>query len=507
MIDSDGLISTAAGNGQAASYVDPGPVPATQTSIWHGSMYLFDDNNGGFYFTHWGPAASYPPCCYFRHVDGAGRMTAVWLPSTSYGGPLAAGQDRRGNIYLGGGTSPFSGVNARAIYRLVLGTGGDTPTSPAMQRILGNAEESPWWGSSCVEHITPKAVGTVIGLAFGPDDTLYASDHCDYEEGGGYYRLFKSAVIGSRVVSEDGREVYSFAVNQQQQDGRHMRTYHALTGGLLYELGYDPSGLLSDIRDGDGNVTLIERDAGGKPLAIVSPFGQRTELTLDGKGYLAGIRPDPNSPARSFVYSDQGLLLSQTDARGYQHSYQYDSLGRVERATDAAGKTTQYSLEQSPGYHKVTSTSPEGRITSYQSQDDGSGNRTLTVSFPDGTSNTSVLDSRTGRQTTTLSDGTVITQSRDSDPVYGRQYPITSTTVSTPAKLTMKQSSTRSVTLSDPEDPLTVTAWSESSTVNGKTSTTSYNGSTRTFTDSTPAGRTSTRTLDARGRVISASPS
>ena len=50
-----------------------------------------------------------------------------------------------------------------------------------------------------------------------------------------------------------------------------------------------PDGILSTITDGYGNVTSIERLPDGTPVAIVSPYGQRTTLGINGDGYLGSI--------------------------------------------------------------------------------------------------------------------------------------------------------------------------------------------------------------------------
>src|SRR6185295_19196260 len=90
--------------------------------------------------------------------------------------------------------------------------------------------------------------------------------------------------VGRRVVGSDGSELFEF-----DRKGRHIRTRHTVTGAVLYTMTYDEQGLLSEIRDGDGLTTRIERGGDGAPNAIVAPFGQRTTLTVDGEGWLATI--------------------------------------------------------------------------------------------------------------------------------------------------------------------------------------------------------------------------
>lgn len=499
MIDSSGIISTVAGTGTPAPYgnIPPGPAPAVESRIWALSMSIVPDDDGGFYFTHAKPESSTPPCCYLRHVDAAGVIKSVWMGISSRStGDFSMARNSAGELYLG---SLYIGKEIR---KLVFTEGSPVP---AVVRVLGNAEQEPSWDSTCVENIYPKAVGMVNALAFGPEDKLYATDTCYYWNGGpnARRRLISGGMAPGWAVSEDGRQLYEFDFNDPRRDGRHLATYDALTAGKLYEFEYDTDGLLVAIRDGDGSVTTIERDDEGSPMAIVAPSGQRTELQADDNGYLTAIRPDPDGPAHGFAYGAEGLMKAQMDPRGFLHKYVYDSLGRIERVANAENNISVLSTEQSQNFQRVTYTTPEGRVTKYETQDAIDGKRTTKVIFPDNTYNQSVLDSRMGKQSTTLADGTKIDQELTPDPIFGMQHPVTNSTTTTPSGLKMVQTATRTVTLSNQSNPLTLTSWNESTKVNGKTSSTVYDPPTRTFTEVTPEGRTTTTEIDDQGRTTS----
>jgi len=70
----------------------------------------------------------------------------------------------------------------------------------------------------------------------------------------------------SLIPSSDGQLLFHF-----DDDGRHARTLHALTGAVLYQFSYDEVGRLTSVTDVDGNVTSIERAPDGNPRAIVAP--------------------------------------------------------------------------------------------------------------------------------------------------------------------------------------------------------------------------------------------
>ncbi|HET8937491.1 MAG TPA: hypothetical protein VFN67_28805 [Polyangiales bacterium] len=113
------------------------------------------------------------------------------------------------------------------------------------------------------------------------------------------------------VASQDRQRLYEF-----NGIGRHTRTIHGFTGQTLLNFEYDTAGRLTAVVDGDAQRTTIERSSNGDPQAIVAPFGQRTELTLDGHGYLATIKPDPNHPAYRFTYRPDGLMTQLIDPAG-----------------------------------------------------------------------------------------------------------------------------------------------------------------------------------------------
>ena len=88
------------------------------------------------------------------------------------------------------------------------------------------------------------------------------------------------------------------------------------------------------------------------------------------------------------------------------------------------------------------------------------------------------------------------------DPRFGMQAPIPSSlTLRMPSGLTSALTTSRNVTLSDPNNLLSLTASTDTITLNGRTATSTYDAATKTFTDRSPANRQVTSTIDAQGRV------
>ncbi len=172
-------------------------------------------------------------------------------------------------------------------------------------------------------------LGFVDTLAVAPDGNL------DFSSGASVFRQSPalSGFTGGSLTLPDatGNQVYVF-----DSSGRHLQTIDPLTRATLYTFGYDTNGLLTSIRDVDGKLTQIERATTGAPTALIGPFGQRTELGLDGSSYLNQVK-NPAGEQVTFTYGTGGLLASSQDARGGQSHYDFFGFGSLNRAKDRAG--------------------------------------------------------------------------------------------------------------------------------------------------------------------------
>jgi RHS repeat-associated protein len=298
------------------------------------------------------------------------------------------------------------------------------------------------------------------------------------------------------IPSADGSELYEFTGS-----GQHFRTVHTLTGATRYSFSYDGVGRLSSITDGDGNVTQIERDGAGNPTAIVAPFGQRTALTLDGNAYLASIA-DPAGNVTQGTYSSEGLLQTFADPRGNVSRFTYDTAGRVTRDEDAAGGVKALASTTTTSSTTTTMTTALNRVSTYLVETLPSGSTHRVDTAPDGT-RTDLLIGTDASRTTTAPDGTVTTLLPAPDPRFGMQAPLPSSlTIRAPSGLTSTLMTSRTATLSDPNNLLSLITQTDTVALNGRTGTSTYTAATKTFTDTSPAGRQVTSTLDPQGRVL-----
>ncbi len=69
------------------------------------------------------------------------------------------------------------------------------------------------------------------------------------------------------IGAADANELYVF-----DSIGRHLRTIHALTAGVLHHFRYDSDGRLIEIKDGTGNITRVEHQTTDTASEIVGPL-------------------------------------------------------------------------------------------------------------------------------------------------------------------------------------------------------------------------------------------
>ena len=486
----DGIITTVAGNGSCSYSGDGGPATSAGLGIGSalenglavgadGSLYIVDTDSGGSSSSR------------IRRVSPDGIITTVagngardfggdGGPATSTAlsanGGLAVGAD--GSLYIADNFNNLRRVGPDGVITTIAGNG---------TRDFGGDG-----GPAILAGLAP------FGVAVGADGSIYVVDQANYR-----IRRLKESLPGFSVSdlaipSSDGMELYQF-----NPSGRHLKTLNALTGAIKYQFVYNASGQLTSVTDGDDNVTTIERDGIGNATAIVAPFGQRTTLTLDANGYLASIT-NPSGEAHHITYSADGLLATFSDPKGNTSTMAYDPLGRLLTDTNAAGGSqTLARTELINGGYIASRATPLGRKTTHRIEFPSAGGMTRTDTQPDATVTTRAIGTD-GSTKTTLADGTLINSLDGPDPRFTMLAPIPKSIATTTGGLTSTQATARSVTLSDPNNPLSLTTLTDTVTLNGRTATSTYNAATKTTTTTSAAGRTATGTIDTQGRLLSA---
>ena len=341
-----------------------------------------------------------------------------------------------------------------------------------------------------------------------PTGTLFLGNG---EQRNGYQMGTPVSFNGNTLVtSEDGSEVYVFNTS----NGQHLQTQRPMTGAIEYKFSYDAAGNLSKVTDAKGNVTTIQRDASEHPTAIVSPFGQTTTLNVDSNGFLSQLT-DPLGISVSFTNSSAGLLTARTDGNGNIYNYTYDGTGRLIKDADPVGGYTGLTRTNATSGlgSTVAQTTAMGVTSSFQNAiqvswvQDGTSpfSEQRTMTWPDGLQATATKGQQGNQRTEsyTLPDGTSYSETLGPDPVWGLQVPIATSEIFSQGSLTMNTTANRSTTLGTVGNPFSVTSQTDSSTVNGRTYTTTFTGPNLQYVTTSPVGRTLTVGLDSLERVAS----
>ncbi len=497
-IDTGGFIATVAGGPIGFSAGNGGPASeATFTRIYDmefgpdDSLYVLDEIVGGL----------------LRRIRSDGLIEGVagyGNDGISEGGealtqfldrPTAIAVSKTGTIWINPVISPglpgCTGEDVPLVREITL--------DGQIRTIAGKAQSccSDAFGGGCGEGgpALPAWLGSANALTSSPDDGVYAFN------GAFVYRLRsdmpKQVDHGFVVVEEDGRTAYLFDVS-----GRHLETVDARLGITQRLMGYDPNGLLTSITDEDGLITTIERDALGTPTVVRGPFGHETTLGLDPNGWLTDIGT-PAGPSWHATFDESGLMQTWSNRNGHTGIFDWAPDGRLLEDQNAASGALTLTRVDSPNRTvDTTFTTSLGRETAYHSSRGPDLIERRSTLFPSGLSSVQARDGA-GTTITEVPDGTLVTTTVEPDPRWGMQSLLPATTTEElPSGLTRTITQERTVMLADPGDPFSLVTETNTTTVAGRTWTTTYDATTRTETTTTPEGRVSSVRYDAQGHVV-----
>ena len=208
-------------------------------------------------------------------------------------------------------------------------------------------------------HRLYKEVGLHTKNDQSPPYTEYSYDHLD---------RIKSKTVFDGLFTNRTEYTYS---------GRTTTVTDAEDGKQISKTTLNDLGLVESKTDRGGTI-YYTYNAEGKPVSI-SAGGATTEFKYDGYGNRISIK-DPSAGTIVSSYYANGLLKSQTNAKGDRTTFEYDALGRrtKETETEAANKYV-YDYE----YTYVSGNDGKGQIERIVLKENGTAKHTQDFTYND----------------------------------------------------------------------------------------------------------------------------
>lgn len=208
-------------------------------------------------------------------------------------------------------------------------------------------------------HRLYKEVGLHTKNDQSPPYTEYSYDHLD---------RIKSKTVFDGLFTNRTEYTYS---------GRTTTVTDAEDGKQISKTTLNDLGLVESKTDRGGTI-YYTYNAEGKPVSI-SAGGATTEFKYDGYGNRVSIK-DPSAGTIVSSYYANGLLKSQTNAKGDRTTFEYDALGRQtkETETEAANKYV-YDYE----YTYVSGANGKGQIERIVLKENGTAKHTQDFTYND----------------------------------------------------------------------------------------------------------------------------
>ena len=385
--------------------------------------------------------------------------------------------DRVGNLYIAESYShAVRKVNRSGIITTVAGNG-----------IIGLGVDG--------KPATQASLFSPHGVAVGLDGSLYVSEGNRIRKISPPAGLTISPLSGEIPFAEENGLGHIFS-----SAGWHLKTVDLETGSDLYSFDYDADGRVVFVNDRFGNSTAIERDAAGRPFAVVSPDGLRTTLTVDSRNHLTGIGY-PDGSAYGFEYTAAGLLTAKIDPAGNRFEHLFDSAGRLEAASDQEQGNWQFAQRfDAAGLVTSTTLTAEGTVTTYQDRTESTGAYTSRITDAAGgetvfSSSTDGLSSRKS-----LSCGMVLDLLYGADAHY-KFRTLKQSVETAPSKL--KRTTLFEKAYQDTNGDKVPDRITEAVTLNGKVTTRLNDTLQGSTVITTPQGRTKTIAYDPQNLLVS----
>jgi RHS repeat-associated protein len=532
-VDTNGIITTVAGNGDPGFSGDGGPAvqagltaPTGVATDPHGNLYIADTNNhrirkvtaSGIIITVAGDGRS-----QFSGDGGPATEASLYLPmgvaANAYGHLLFADYgnhrvrkvDANGIIttVAGNGDPGFSGdggpaadahlrhptsVRVDSYGNLYIADSGNH----RVRRVYANGIIATFAGKETSGFDgdggppTHAALSAPWGLTFDPDGALYIANtnaHDNRVRKVGPPCAFTGSIhTGDIPFAEDNGLGHIMSAT-----GRHKATIDLDTGVVLNAFTYNEQGQVVSVTDRFGNQTEIARDGSGMPTAVISPDGITTSLAIDAQNHLTGITY-PDGGQFSFEYTPDGLMIAKTEPEGNRFAHQFDAMGKLTIAGDDEGGHWRYDrLVYGNGDVLTRRISGEGDIASYLDHTEPGGAFSSVITDPAGgqTLFDRSADGLTVKKSLPCGMDLVFLSGVDSQYLFKRVKEIQE---STPFGLT--RTTELAKTYEDTDSDGVTDLITETVSINGKATTLANNVLQSQKTVTSPEGRTVTTTYD-----------
>ena len=473
-MDPAGVLTVVAGDGTSGSEGDGGPAVQAQLS-YPTDVYLDDDGNLYIAERYRG----------VRKVDSSGIITTV------------AGGGAWGTIGNGG---PATEAHLYGVEEITMDSAGNlyiveswnnsvrkVDTHGVITTVAGLNNSSGGYSGDGV-FATQAQLNEPTDVLIDPAGNIFIADMLNG-------RVRKVSFPTAGIKEATAESAFSFTEESSlgyimSIDGRHMKTIDLDTGVLLYEFGYDGENNLVAITDQFENIIQIERDAPtGLPIAIISPDGIRTELSIDADYHLKRVTYADGS-FYNFEYTPDGQMMVETEPAGNWFEHVFDDKGRLKEVLDEEGGHWAYTRSvNAKGEILAEVTSGEGNLISFFDHTDSTGRYTSTTTDSSGALTIFVQSDDGLIENHSLPCGTDLEYIYDINSEYKYKY-VRQMTESTPSGL--EKISTIDKTYADSNEDDIADLITETVTVNGKATEVQNNTIAAQRTFISPEGRMTT---------------